>query len=1000
MRRMCWSVAAGFLLTAAHAQNCPSANFLQGSRAALYDGSSAAGLERQSDGSLTRQRYNVQSPFKKIDSTPNYQTAFLSCSAAGDRTFQAVPGWSFLADRQGIPAQPLLISNFLEDGTLVGLAAIPAGHSRGIAGGSLLVAILNPDGSKKSSTYYPVAPGPLGVVSADFNRDGKKDVVVVSAGSGSDQGGVSVFLGNGSGTVQPAVRYPAHNRPAAAVAYDFRGDGKLDLAVVNLVSGDVSILLGGGNGSFAAPVNYPAVAGASSIAVGDFNGDGHADLVVGGGKNLAVLLGNGDGTFRPATVLPISVTAAVLAPGDFNKDGKLDLAVADTNGGTVSILLGDGTGKFPTENDYVAGYEPGGIFAMDLDGDGNLDVVVATGHPDVLMPNPYSDNVMAFFGRGDGTLIGAPTYPAGSGMSALALADFDGDGKPDVAAAAGDVWIFLSRGGGSFKTPVRIPLTQADGSTATAVALAAGDFNGDGKQDLVVGSSYSDGVFVLLGNGDGTFQAPVRYATGGNARSVAVADFNGDGRLDIAACGPGLIDGSLLASAGVLLGNGNGTFQPVKSLTGFGNGPYSLAVGDFNKDGKPDLAIANWGKQGDDTDQGGVLVFPGQGNGTFGSPASYSAGMNPNFIATADVNGDGAADLVVTSRTPSFTYNVAVLLGQRNGTFGPATLFPTEGDPAWIAVADLNGDGKPDLAIAHCCGLPDATIMLGNGDGTFQPEVHLPAAVSAAAVLVADLNGDGRPDLIAGLGGFSNAVAVFLNTSVNMLNGASFLPGALAPDSFMSAFGNGLATVTQSGTLPYSTNLGGTTVTVTDSAGVQQPAQLSYVSPTQVNYIVPHATALGQATLTVAVGGVAASTAAVTIGAVDPGLFLFGGTNLAAANVLRVHADGSQTVENVYSINSSGALVPAPIDLSPANGQVYLILYATGLRGHSTAANSVTVTAGGTNLPLSYAGSQPQFPGLDQVNVLLPPSLAGSGDVAIQITADGRAANAGHVTVE
>jgi uncharacterized protein (TIGR03437 family) len=424
-------------------------------------------------------------------------------------------------------------------------------------------------------------------------------------------------------------------------------------------------------------------------------------------------------------------------------------------------------------------------------------------------------------------------------------------------------------------------------------------------------------------------------------------------------------------------------------------------VGDFNEDGKPELAIANWGKLADDTDPGGVLVFLGQGNGSFQSPASYSAGINPDFITAADVNGDRAADLLVATRAPNFVYRVAVLLGSGNGSFGPATQFATDYGPAWIAVTDLNGDGKPDLAIAHCSGSTDATMMFGNGAGTFQPDIHLLAAVSPAALLVTDLNGDGRPDLIVDVGAFpSSAVAVLLNISLNNLNGASFLAGPLAPDSFSSAFGNGLPTLTQSGTLPYSTNLGGTTVTLNDSAGVQQPTLLSYVSPTQVNYIVPHATALGQATLTIAVGGVAASSAVVTIAAIDPGLFLFSGTNLAAANVLRVRADGSQTVEDVYAVDAHGALVAAPIDVSPANGQVYLILYATGLRGHSEAANSVTVTAGGTNLPLYYAGAEPQFPGLDQINVLQPPSLAGKGDVAIQVTVDGEAANAGHVTIQ
>ena len=204
---------------------------------------------------------------------------------------------------------------------------------------------------------------------------------------------------------------------------------------------------------------------------------------------------------------------------------------------------------------------------------------------------------MAFFGRGDGTLFGPPVYPTGSGIGtlhALVLADFDGDGKPDVAVAAGDVWILLSRGGGSFKTPVRLAVPTGNNSTASAASVAAADFNGDGKQDLVVGTAYGDGVYVFLGNGDGTFKAPVQYTTGGNVSSIAVADFNGDGKLDIAACGMDVSQGaSLAANTGILLENGNGTFQSARSLPGIGAGPHWLVAGDFNKDGKLDLAIAN-----------------------------------------------------------------------------------------------------------------------------------------------------------------------------------------------------------------------------------------------------------------------------------------------------------------------------------------------------------------------------------------------------------------------
>jgi uncharacterized protein (TIGR03437 family) len=231
------------------------------------------------------------------------------------------------------------------------------------------------------------------------------------------------------------------------------------------------------------------------------------------------------------------------------------------------------------------------------------------------------------------------------------------------------------------------------------------------------------------------------------------------------------------------------------------------------------------------------------------------------------------------------------------------------------------------------------------------------------------------------------------------LNGASFAAVPLAPDSFASAFGAALATGTESIPAPYPTSFGGTKVTFTDSKGVARSAPLSYVSPTQVNYIVPDGTALGPATVTVTSGGTSFSEP-VAIATIDPGVFLFGGTNLVAANVLVVHADNSQTVGNVYSTDSSGSLIPAPIDLSGPNTQVFLILYGTGLRGHSSAPNSVTVTAGGVNLPVSYASAQPQYAGLDQIDALLPPSLAGKGDVVIQVTVDGQAANPGHVTIK
>ena len=503
MRWEIWALAAGLPIATVHAQTCSAVTFLQDSAVTAVDNSYASGLQRQPDGSFTRWRYTRYAPFLPVDSTPDYQSAFLNCSAAGERTFKNAPGWVFLADRPGAPTQSLVIANLLGDGTPVAVALVPGGYSGGPQTLSLGVAVRNSNGSARSINYYTAPPSAASILVADLNHDGKDDVVVLGYGSGGAwTNTIAVYLGNGDGTLQPPAFYSGDEGTDAAVAYDFNGDNNLDLAVVNAVSGDVSILLGHGDGTFAPPVNYPAAKGATFIAEGDFNGDGHADVVVGGANSLSMLLGKGNGAFSSAINMKEPFSVSGMAVGDFNNDGKLDLAVSDSTAGTVSVLLGDGTGKFSTEYDYLAGYEPANLYAMDLDGDGNLDVVLASGHPDLLTPTEYAGTkITAFFGRGDGALIGPPAYWTGSGINALAIADFNGDGEPDIAVASGELWILVSSGNGAFKTPVAITL----GSGVSASGIAAADFNGDGKQDLVVGDFNGSGVYVLLGNGDGTF---------------------------------------------------------------------------------------------------------------------------------------------------------------------------------------------------------------------------------------------------------------------------------------------------------------------------------------------------------------------------------------------------------------------------------------------------------------------------------------------------------------
>jgi hypothetical protein len=256
--------------------------------------------------------------------------------------------------------------------------------------------------------------------------------------------------------------------------------------------------------------------------------------------------------------------------------------------------------------------------------------------------------------------------------------------------------------GVSFSPPVSYPVVNPQ-------SVAVGDFNGDGKQDLVVTDAATNGVSVLLGNGDGSFQAAQGFAAGYSPDFVAVADVNGDGKPDLVVADAGGYGHS--GGVSVLLGNGDGTFQAPRTF-GAGLHPISVAVADFNGDGKPDLAVANLG--------GGVSVLLGNGDGTFQAAQNFAAGSAPESVAVGDFNGDGKSDLVVANNSSS---NVSVLLGNGDGTFQAAQSFTTGSGPFSVAVGDFNGDGKLDLAVTNVGA--GVSVLLGNGDGTFQTPPEL-----------------------------------------------------------------------------------------------------------------------------------------------------------------------------------------------------------------------------------------------------------------------------------
>jgi hypothetical protein len=736
----------------AAAQTCPGINFLSAPEILPAQTGHGIGLVRESDSSYTLIESLAFPPFQMVRQTPQVQNSLASC----------LPIPAYTGPMQVIPqtstAAQIVTGAYLPNSTQAIIAYTPYNRPR------LNVLVVDvPSRTILSQNVYPTVLSPAGLLLADMNGDGKLDLVVSDGGNGkSATGTIDILLGNGDGTFQPPTFIATKTPPLSLTVADLNRDGILDVAVGNRPGNDVSIMLGAGDGTLRAPVNYPIGTGptlavAIALVAADIDGDGKPDLVFcDGNTGGGVLLGIGDGTFGAPKIFAAGKNPQYLATGDFNGDGKLDLAVADASSNAVSVLLGAGDGTFGKPSDYIVSYFPSSLVVADINNDGAQDIVVSGGSALAL-----GGTVMTFlFGNGDGTFQGAPLYSANNiAINALALADFNGDGKPDAIVSGNFsqfMYVFPGLGGANFGAPIAIDAANG-GKGVRGGPIAAGDFDRDGKQDVAMaGGSTADGtgaVAIFRGRGDGTFQPPVLYPAGAtNPTAVVAADFNGDGALDlIVSALPQLFPQvNAPVSLSFLAGKGDGTFRPLAPIP-FSGYPSYLSVADLNGDGKLDLVLVDGGIL--DSVAGGIAVYLGNGDGTFQAPVPYAAGINPAAVAVGDFNGDGKLDLVVATGAPDFNYALALFAGNGDGTFQQPTMIPTDFGPAFVAIGDFNGDGKPDIIVAHCCGDTDMTYLLGNGDGTFQTEQHFNGAPSPRAMAVADLNGDGKPDLVlAGVG--------------------------------------------------------------------------------------------------------------------------------------------------------------------------------------------------------------------------------------------------------
>jgi glucose/arabinose dehydrogenase len=365
---------------------------------------------------------------------------------------------------------------------------------------------------------------------------------------------------------------------------------------------------------FGAPIGYPTGVDSHGVTNADFNGDKILDLaVVSAGTNQAsVLFGNGDGTFKPAVHYNVGVEPKAIMAADLNGDGKIDLATCSQRDSMVSVLINDTTGAFEPAVHYAGPTTSHELSLADLDGDKDVDIAVVGARQTL---------VRVLFNNGQGVFGGAADYAVGSAPHSVIAKDLNNDGKIDLAVAdlnSSNLAVLINKGGGQFNAAKY----YATGTSPHSVRAA--DFNGDGKADLVAAAQGSNAVSVLINNGDGTFKTRVNYTVGKTPKGIAIGDVNGDGKLDIvnSNTSSNYPDGTDPAgmTVSVLLGKGNGTFNAALTFPA-GNTPFAVSLGDFDRDGDLDLATANW--HGNDvtvlknnTKENGGASTPVGGSGT------------------------------------------------------------------------------------------------------------------------------------------------------------------------------------------------------------------------------------------------------------------------------------------------------------------------------------------------------------------------------------------------
>jgi VCBS repeat protein len=573
-------------------------------------------------------------------------------------------------------------------------------------------------------------PGGLdALATGDFDEDGNPDLVVSAlflTGGISFTPGVKVVRGSAQGEFGPDPLFPMTNHPNALGVADYDGDGHLDVLGSRNGVANLALLRGNGAGKLAAPITIGTDPYTGMVG-GDFNGDHRPDVALleyPSGDEVHVFTGRGAVGFDGPFVTAIPTPGTSLLSGDFNGDGISDLLVLQGSG--VTPLLGTPYAAFSPQAPVPIS-SPAWAVAAHFNGDTLLDAALAT-------TSFGTESVVTLLGNGAGGFAVGP--PLHLKVQGLAAGDFDGDAKIDLVGGGGEIAMLSGDGNGGFSV--------ADELRLDFVGPIAVDVNRDGVSDVLARSSGAPPQIVRLRSALGRVQLPPTYTHGllgfDFPNGLAPADFNRDGFPDLA-----LTDGRGLK---VLTSNSVGELTLVTEVS-FIYGLGGSAAGDFNGDMKPDLAVANG-------HAGAVTVFLGAGDGTFSSQTDFPIdGGFPGVVFAVDLTKDGVLDLVTSG-----VNSIAVFIGNGDGTFDPPASYSAGASPL-PAIGDFDGDGVPDVVTSNS-GSNNLSILLSDGAGGFRSITFfsLPDDSSPGMLSVADFNGDAAPD-VAVATSFSGLVVLY-----------------------------------------------------------------------------------------------------------------------------------------------------------------------------------------------------------------------------------------------